>query len=148
MKKSLMVLGLGLLSQQAFATDNCSVDLTGNDQMKYNLTEITVPKICEAFTINLENVGKLPRTAMGHNVVIAKATDKMAVSTDGIGAGLDNEYVKPKDARVVAASKVVGGGEKTSVTFKTAALVADGDYSFFCTFPGHVVLMTGRLIVK
>lgn len=148
MKKFLMILGLGLLSQQAFATDSCSVDLTGNDQMKYNLTEITVPKTCEEFTINLENVGKLPRTAMGHNVVIAKAADKMAVSTDGIAAGLDKEYLKPEDARVIAASKVVGGGDKTSVSFKTAALAVDGDYNFFCTFPGHVALMTGKLIVK
>lgn len=148
MKKLLMIVGLGLASQQALAADSCSVDLTGNDQMKYNLTEITVPKTCEEFTINLENVGKLPRAAMGHNVVIAKTADKTAVSTDGIAAGLDNEYVKPDDARVIAASKVVGGGEKTSVTFKPADLAADGDYSFFCSFPGHIALMNGKVIVK
>lgn len=147
MKKYLVILGLALLGNQAFA-DECSVDLTGNDQMQYNLKEITVPKSCAEYTINLENIGKLPRAAMGHNVVIAKSADKMAVSTDGIAAGLDNNYVKPEDARVVAHSTVVGGGEKTSVTFKPADLKDGEDYDFFCSFPGHVAIMTGKVLVK
>lgn len=147
MKKMLLAVTMTALSMQAFA-DECQVELTGNDQMKYSLAEITVPKSCAEFTINFKNVGKLPRTAMGHNVVIAKTADKMAISTDGIAAGLDNQYVKPDDERIFAHSDVVGGGEETTLKFPTEKLVAGEDYSFFCTFPGHIAIMNGKLIVK
>lgn len=147
MKKLLLSSAFILFSGAAFA-DECAVALTSNDQMQYNLKKITVPKTCESFTINLEHVGKLPKSAMGHNVVISKAADKSAVAADGIGAGLDNQYVKPNDARVIAFTPMIGGGEKTSTTFKTEGLEAGGDYNFFCTFPGHVAIMTGKLIVK
>ncbi len=147
MKKYLAIFAFAFLGQQAFA-DECSVALTGNDAMQYNLKEITVPKSCAEFTINFENVGKLPKATMGHNVVIAKEADKMAVSTDGIAAGLDNNYVKPKDTRVIAFSPVVGGGEKTSVKFKPADLKDGESYNFFCSFPGHVSIMWGKLLVK
>ncbi len=147
MKKYLAILAFALLGQQAFA-DECSVALTGNDAMQYNLKEITVPKTCEEFTINFENIGKLPKAAMGHNVVIAKEADKMAVATDGIAAGLDNNYVKPKDERVIAFSTIVGGGEKTSVKFKPTDLKDGENYNFFCSFPGHVSIMWGKLLVK
>ncbi len=147
MKKYLAIFAFAILGQQAFA-DECSVALTGNDQMKYSLKEITVPKSCEEFTINFENIGKLPKTAMGHNVVIAKEADKMAVATDGISAGVDNSYVKPKDERVIAFSTIVGGGEKTSVKFKPADLKYGENYQFFCSFPGHASMMWGKLLVR
>lgn len=147
MKKMLLVAAMSAFSMQAFASD-CQINLTGNDQMKYDLAEITVPKSCEEFTINFKNIGKLPRVAMGHNVVISKTADKMAVASDGIAAGLDNHYVKPDDARILAASDVIGGGEETTMKFATEKLVAGEDYSFYCTFPGHVAIMTGKLIVK
>ncbi len=147
MKKYLAILGFLLFSNQIFAAD-CSVDITSDDQMQYNVSEITVLKSCKEFTINMEHIGKLPRTAMGHNVVITKSADKAAVSTDGIAAGIDNDYVKPDDARVVAHSKIIGGGEKTSVTFKPTDLKDGEDYDFFCSFPGHFARMTGKIIVK
>lgn len=147
MKKHLLVATLLTFSAAAFA-DDCAVDMTSNDQMQYDLKEVTVPKSCESFTINLAHIGRLPKAAMGHNVVIAKSADKMAVAADGIAAGLDHQYVKPDDARVIAFSPMIGGGEKTKVTFKTEALEAGGDYSYFCTFPGHISVMTGKLTVK
>lgn len=147
MKKLLFALISTAFIGQTFA-DECRVDVTGNDQMQYNVKEITVPKSCAEFTLNLENIGKLPRAAMGHNVVISTTADKTGVSTDGIGAGLDNQYVKPEDSRVIAMTDIVGGGEKTSVTFKTDNLTAGEDYSFYCTFPGHVAIMSGKVIVK
>lgn len=146
MKKLLLATIFGSMSAFAYSAE-CTVDLSGNDQMKYDLSEITISKSCKEFTINLKHSGALPITAMGHNVVISKATDKLGVATDGIAAK-DNNYVKVDDARVLAASKVVGGGESTSVTFSTADFAVGGDYDFFCTFPGHVALMTGKVIVK
>lgn len=60
-------------------------------------------------------------------------------------AGPGNDYVKPGDERVVAHTKVIGGGESTAVTFATATLAAGGDYAFFCSFPGHWAVMKGTL---
>lgn len=138
------VLSAALVSGAAMA-DDCSVDITGNDAMKFSLAEIAVKKSCETFTINLEHVGKLPKNVMGHNVVVAKTDEVAAIATDAIKAGLAAEYLPKDDARVVAASGLVGGGEKTSVTFDVAKLAADQNYSFFCSFPGHSAVMKGAI---
>ncbi len=146
MKKLLLTVALGFAGSFAYAAD-CAVDLSANDAMQYDLKEITVPKSCKEFTINLKHIGKLPAVSMGHNVVISKAADKMPIVSDGMTAK-DTDYVKPGDTRVIAASKVIGGGESTSVKFSTEGLETGGDYDFFCSFPGHVALMSGKVIVK
>ena len=79
--------------------------------------------------------------------VIAKTADVDAVAKEGAGAAATN-YVKDGDARVIAHTKVVGGGEKDSVTFKTDVLEAGGDYDFFCSFPGHYAVMRGKVVVE
>lgn len=132
----------------AVAQNGCSVNLEGNDAMKYNLKSIDVPKTCKDFTINLKHTGKMPRNAMGHNVVIGKTADIAVIDKDGVKAGLAKEYIKPGDTRVIAASKVVGGGQSTSVTFPVARISSGGPYSFFCSFPGHSTLMKGSIAVK
>jgi azurin len=62
-----------------------------------------------------------------------------------VAAGLPQNYVKAGDARVVAHTKIVGGGESDSVSFAPAKLATDGSYTFFCSFPGHSALMKGTL---
>ena len=84
---------------------------------------------------------------MGHNVVIAKASDVKAVSAAGVKAGVKGDYLQAGDPKVVAASKMVGGGEKTSVKVPVAKIKAGG-YDFFCSFPGHEIKMHGKLTVK
>lgn len=125
------------------AAADCSVTVESNDAMQFDTKEIVVDKTCEEFTVNLKHVGKLPVAAMGHNWVLTKQSDVQAVATEGIAAGLDNDYVKPDDDRVIAHTKVIGGGEETSVTFDVAALPKDDDYEFFCSFPGHWAMMKG-----
>ena len=115
--------------------------------MKYDPKEITVPSSCKQFSITLKHNGKMPAAAMGHNVVIAKTADVDAVAKEGAGAAATN-YVKDGDTRVIAHTKVVGGGEKDSVTFKTDVLEAGGDYDFFCSFPGHYAVMRGKVVVE
>ena len=44
-----------------------TVNLTGNDQMRFNVQKVTV-KAGRKVKVNLKHVGKLPITAMGHNV--------------------------------------------------------------------------------
>lgn len=127
----------------AFAA--CSVAIDGNDAMQFDTKNIDVPKSCRDFTVRLAHSGKLAKNVMGHNWVLAKSADVRGIANDGMAAGLDNAYIKPGDARVIAYTAVIGGGESTSVTFAVNMLAADGEYSFFCSFPGHWSLMKGRL---
>lgn len=147
LRKTLTVMTLLLSASMAAQAAPCSAELAGNDAMKFDKANIEVPKSCKEFTIKLSHSGKLATNVMGHNVVIAKTTDIAGVATDGMAAGLAANYVKPGDARVVAHSKVIGGGQTTTVTFPVAKITG-APYSFFCTFPGHWAMMKGTLTVK
>ncbi|CAN5251882.1 azurin [soil metagenome] len=133
-----------LVSMPVFAAD-CSAEIEGNDAMQFSKTSIEIGKGCKDFTLTLKHAGKLPKHAMGHNWVLTKAADVQAVAADGIAAGAPQNYVKPGDARVVAHTRLVGGGESDSVTFPVAKLDPAGSYGFFCSFPGHSSLMKGTL---
>lgn len=132
----------------AAVVSNCSTQIEGNDAMQFNVGSIVVPASCTDFTINLKHVGQMPVAAMGHNVVIAKTADMQGVEADGMGAGAASNYVKEGDARVIAHTKLVGGGESTSVTFPVAKIKDGGPYDFFCSFPGHATLMKGSISVQ
>ena len=145
--RTLVAIALLGAAGMAHAAGNCTVSLKGDDAMKFDLKEATVSASCATITIELAHTGKLPATAMGHNVVIAKTADMAGVARDAIKAGAAKSYVPDGDARVVAHTKIIGGGEKTKITFPGKALTAGGDYSFFCSFPGHSTLMKGKLVV-
>ena len=142
-----MLLGscLGLASLSVHAA--CSVNLTGNDAMQLSSKQIVVPKTCSDFTIHYKNIGKLPKASMGHNVVVSKVSDMKGVLSDGIKAGLAQDYVKAGDSRVLAKTRLLGGGESASLTFKVAKLQG-GPYGFVCTFPGHTGSMRGSIVIK
>ncbi len=147
MKKSLMTLALlttGAFSIPALAAD-CAITIEGNDQMQYNIKSVEVPKACSKFTMNLKHVGKMPKSAMGHNIVLTTTADSNATAADGMKAGAAADYVKPGDTRVIAHSKMVGGGESTSVDIDVSKLKAGTDYTYFCSFPGHSFIMRGAL---
>ena len=131
----------------AVVTD-CATVIEGNDAMQYNVGLIVVPASCTEFKITLNHTGKMPATAMGHNVVITTMADMQAVAADGIGAGAAANYIKPDDTRVIAHSTVVGGGESTSVSFPVSKLQANGPHEFFCSFPGHSAMMKGSITVQ
>ena len=130
------------------AATPCEVRISGNDALQFDLKTITVSKkACPQFRVVLRHSGKLPKAAMGHNWVLTRTADVDAVAKDGVAAGLANEYVKPRDPRVIAASRLVGGGETTTVTVPTARLDVGGDYMYVCTFPGHYAVMRGKFVV-
>ena len=137
------LLGALLAAPCARAADPCKLEISGNDLMQYDKTELAVPATCKEVTITLHHSGKLPKEAMGHDWVLVNTPDLAAVATAGMGAGLANNYVEPGDKRVLANTKTIGGGETTSVTFSTAGLKKGGAYSYLCTFPGHNALMHG-----
>jgi azurin len=140
----LALAALGLLSTPLWAA-NCATTVEANDAMQFNVSSVTVPKTCKSFTVTLKHTGKLPRNVMGHDWVLTSAADQAGVEADGIKAGLDKDYVKPGDTRVIAHTKVIGGGESASVSFKPSALKPGTDYVFFCSFPGHAAIMHGTV---
>lgn len=123
----------------------CETEIQGNDAMLFNLRNIDVSKSCKTFTVNLVHTGKVPKAAMGHNWVLSKTADVDAVANDAIGAGLKNDYIKPNDTRIIAYTRLIGGGEKTSVTFAVSKLKAGESYTYICSFPGHAGRMRGTL---
>jgi azurin len=145
MKLKIFALLLLCLAAAPTWAATCSTTISGNDALRFNKSTITVPKTCATFTVTLENEGSMPRSVMGHNVVIAPAADEQAVISDGATAGIDHDYVKPDDAAVIAYTKLIGGGEEASTTFKVSALKPGVPYTFFCTCPGHASLMHGTI---
>ena len=135
---------LTLASVQVFAAD-CSVTVDSTDQMTYDAKDIKISKSCKTFTVNLTHSGSMAKTVMGHNLVISKTADSAAVATDGMAAGIDANYLKAGDDRVIAHTKVIGAGEKDAVTFDVSKLKAGEDYAFFCSFPGHISMMKGAV---
>jgi azurin len=131
-------------SPVAAADDACKLEIAGNDQMQYDKKDLAVPATCKQVTLTLKHTGQLPAAAMGHDWVLVNTPDLTAVANAGMGAGLASNYVAPGDKRVLASTKVVGGGQSDTITFSTASLKAGGDYSFLCTFPGHNALMRGK----
>ncbi len=145
MKLNVLLTSLLLTGSAVAFGKSCPISIDGNDQMQFSTKELHVAADCTEVALTIKHVGKLPKNVMGHNWVLTKAADMDAVVSAGIAAGLANEHLPKNDARVIAATKLVGGGESASVTFPVAKLKAGESYKFFCTFPGHAALMNGVL---
>lgn len=147
MKKLIFSLAACLVSPLAFAAD-AKVELTGNDQMQYSSKAFEVTA-GDTVTLSFKHIGKLPKVAMGHNVVILKTgTAVPAFATKAMSAK-DTDYI-PADAEskaaIVAHTKLIGGDESDTITFTAPAEA--GAYPFLCTFPGHFAVMQGVMTVK
>ena len=131
----------------ASGVNACKLEISGTDAMQFDKKELRVSASCKTVTLTLKHSGKLPVVAMGHNWVLATSADMQPLVNAGMAAGIKNNHVPPGDKRVIAFTKVIGGGESASVTFPGAALKKGGDYTFFCSFPGHFGLMRGKFVV-
>ncbi len=129
----------------AAAAEGCEVVVNSDDQMKFDKQELAIKKSCKEFKIVLKHTGKMPKAAMGHNIVISKSEDAQGVVSDGAGATAEKDFVKEGDARVIAYTKLIGGGEETSVTVDPSKFAEGSQYEFYCTFPGHYSLMRGTV---
>jgi azurin len=123
----------------------CKLEIAGNDLMQFDKKELKVAGDCTEVELVLKHTGKLPAQSMGHNWVLVRTPDANAVASAGMAAGLKSNHVPPKDKRVIAHTKVIGGGQTTSVRFATSALKKGEAYTYLCTFPGHSALMKGKL---
>jgi azurin len=123
----------------------CKLAITGTDLMQYDKKELDVAADCTSVELTLTHGGKLPKEAMGHNWVLVNTPDISAVANAGMSAGVAANYVPAGDKKVLANTKLVGGGESATVTFSTSILKKGGSYSYLCTFPGHNSSMRGVL---
>jgi len=124
-----------------------TIELTGGDDMKFNLTKIEA-KPGETLRVVLKSTGTIPKVAMGHNFVLIKLGSDVAEFIKASMNASATEYV-PQDlkAQIVGSTKLAGPGETVEVTFKVPAKA--GSYPYLCTFPGHYAAgMKGELVVK
>ena len=124
------------------ATNDLQIE--SNDQMQYSVTELRAP--AGKITLTLKHVGKMEKIAMGHNLVILKpGTDISDFTLKAVDAK-DTDYIPASEkAKVIAHTKIIGGGESDVIEF---TIDEPGTYDFICSFPGHVSMMKGKLIVE
>jgi azurin len=111
--------------------------------LAYDKTSLEAPAGSK-ITLKLKNNASAA-SGNKHNWVLAKSADADPVAVDGISAGDAVGYLKPDDKRVIAATKMIGPGESSEITFDAPAA---GTYTYICTFPGHNVNMKGTLTIK
>jgi azurin len=144
-------LPVGATAHAAQATGTAAkprtVELVGNEQMKFDTTEI-VAKPGETLRVVLKSVGAMPKTIMAHNFVVLQPTADVAEFNKAAFNARETGFIPPdKKADVIAATALAGAGETVEVTFKVPAKAAS--YNFLCSFPGHFAMgMRGKLIVK
>ena len=124
-----------------------TIELTGGDTMKYDVTSIHA-RPGERLHVVLRSVGTAPKVVMAHNFVVLKAGVK---PEDFVNAAMDaraTDFIPPTmQDKVIVARGLVGPGERVEVTFTAPA--KPGTYTYLCSFPGHyMVAMKGHLIVK
>ena len=124
-----------------------TIDITGGDDMKFNVTEIRA-KAGEEIRIRLVSKGSIPKIAMAHNVVVLKAGTDVAKFIAAGAADRATDFISPStSSMVIAKTPFAGPGETVQVVFKVPA--KPGRYPFVCTFSGHFQAgMKGTLIVN
>lgn len=122
-----------------------TVTIEGNDQMRYNKNEIRV-KAGQTVKLTLKHTGQMDKAVMGHNwVLLVPGTDINEFGMAAVDAA-DNDYIPvDRENQVIAHTKMIGGGESTTIEFEAPAA---GTYDFICSFPGHIALMQGKFIVE
>lgn len=148
MIRKLVAASLLTLASGHLLAAECSVDVDSTDQMSFTAKAIEIDKSCKEFTVNLKHSGSLPKNVMGHNLVVSKEADMQPIATDGLSAGIDKDYLKEGDARVLAHTKIIGAGETDSLKIDVSKLDPAEKYGFFCSFPGHISMMKGTVTLK
>jgi azurin len=123
------------------------IQMTGNDRMKFNIESFTV-SAGGSVKLIFKNVGKMPKAAMGHNVVILLADADPDAFVAASASARENDYIPPGfDDQILVATKILGPGESDTIEF-TAPSEA-GEYVYLCSFPAHMFAgMRGVMVVE
>lgn len=122
------------------ATDTINLIAVGETmaEIAYEPNNVTAVSYT-ATRLNFENTAET--SGMNHNAVIIPKDDKIAeeVRKSATGSNFD-----PDHPEVIAKTKMLLPGEKTSITFETPG---PGEYYIICTYPGHQK-MVATLVVE
>jgi len=127
-----------------------NIVITANDLMQYHdsngnpLKKIKI-KAGQKVKLTLRHIGTLDKNIMGHNVVILKQGVDMAEFASLASTEKANDYIPTGTQDVIVHTKIIGGGETTSIEFDAPAV---GTYPFLCSFPAHFAMMNGEFIVE
>ena len=122
--------------------------ITGNDTMQFDIKNFEVDAGSK-IKLTLKNIGKVPKIAMGHNlVVLKKGISAIAFGQKALGAGANATNPLPDSVKgdVIAFTKLLGPDESDTITF--IAPKESGSYEYVCTFPGHFAMMRGVMEVE
>lgn len=120
------------------------ITLGANDQMKFDKNEIRV-KAGQMVRLTLEHTGTMEKNVMGHNfVLLTPGTNINEFGQEAVSAA-DNDYIPQNSDAIIAHTKMLGGGESTTIEFEAPEA---GTYDFICSFPGHYAVMRGKFIVE
>lgn len=113
------------------------------EQMRFDAERLVV-EAGKPVEIIIENSDIMPHNflvvAPGSHEAIGKLAERMSPNPDKEGRA----YV-PNDKRVLLASKLLEPGQKEKLSFKVPK--EPGEYEFVCSYPGHYLIMWGKLIV-
>jgi len=127
-----------------------NIVITANDLMQYHdskgelLKEIKV-KAGQKVKLTLRHIGTLDKNVMGHNFVLLKPGVDMAEFASLATTEKANDYIPTGSEDFIVHTKIIGGGETTSIEFDAPAV---GTYTFLCSFPAHFAMMNGKFIVE
>jgi len=121
-----------------------NIVITSSDAMKFDVRKIKV-KSGQKVKLTLQHTGKLDKRIMGHNVVILQKGVKLSDFAREAAPSKDNDYIPVGTTDVIAHTKMIGGGETTTIEFTAPAA---GTYDFICSFPSHYAMMKGKFIVE
>src|SRR5690606_19074661 len=96
------------------------ITITGDDQMKFNMEKIKV-KSWQTVRITLKHVGKMDKNVMGHNWVLLTNGADVAEFGALASAAKATDYIPADSGKVIAHTKLIGGGESVTIEFKAPA---------------------------
>lgn len=124
----------------------CVFEIEAGDGLTYSTLSMEADVSCGTVAVTIRHTGQMPKIAMGHNWVLTRLDDYLSVAPAGMASGPEGDYVPAGDARVIANTRLVGGGETDTVEFSLEGL-APGEYVYFCSFPGHWTVMKGTFTI-
>jgi azurin len=147
MRISPLLAGVALLAGAPLVAraDGCTLALEATDMMQFSTQRLSVPAGCPEVELTLRHTGAAGAGSMLHNWVLVRRADLAPVAAAGLRAGREHDYQPPADPRVLAATPIISGGQSSTIRFATGALRSGESYAFFCSTPGHNVIMRGEL---
>lgn len=132
------------VTDDAAKQDTINITLNGNDKMQYDLSQIDVYE-GQTVVLTLNHVGTMPKESMGHNFVLLNKGTDLDKFEEEASKARETGYIPQGDSDIIANTKLLGGGESDTITFKAPE---KGSYDFLCSFPGHYSMMKGKFNVK